>query len=358
MRVLQVHKDFEPLQGGGGTARHIHGLSKALVEHGCEVRVIAPLPEQIVTPYVSIPASRLQFWQHMRWADVVHVHGARSSYAVAGALASKAAGKPFFYTPHAYYDNGTAFNAFTKKNWDATAERFLLAEASCTFLLTDVWRDVLKQRGLPIDKTAIIPNCVTGAELAVTAMRGSAQKLTGSPAILSVGRLDPVKRLRDVVAALQLPELALAHLHIVGKGSERAAIEQCAADLGIGNRITLHGFVQDDDVAKMVAGSDVFILASEQEGLPTVLLEMLIGRLPIACSRIPGNMAIANVAGVTTHFDVGDHAGLARAVTYASQSIVSDESISALRREFTWEERAEDILDFYKSAAHPRQKAA
>ncbi len=358
MRVLQVHKDFEPHLGGGGTARHIHGLGTALAAHGCEVRVIAPKPEAISSPYATYAATRTQFWQHIKWADVVHVHGARSSYAFAAALVSKALGKPFFYTPHAYYDNGSELNAFAKRRWDGTAERFLLRECHTTFLLTDAWRAVLASRGLPLDRTAIIPNCVTGSELAIKNLGTAVSKLDGSPAILSVGRLDPVKRLGDVVTALARPELAKAHLHIVGKGPERDSLEALALALGVKNRVTLHGFASDEEVSRMATGADVFVLASEQEGLPTVLLEMLIAKLPIACSRIPGNLAIATVAGVKAHFEVGDIASMAVALRDAATIPVSADAIAAIMKEFTWENRARDILNHYESALHPQRQAA
>jgi glycosyltransferase involved in cell wall biosynthesis len=354
VRVLQVHKDFEPYQGGGGTARHIHGLGTALVGHGCTVRVIAPAPEDVQKPYSTVAATRGDFAGHIKWADVVHVHGARSSYAAVAAVKAKMAGKPFFYTPHAYYDNGTPLNNFAKKIWDRTAEKFLLEAGAKTFLLTPVWREVLSARGISMKNTAIIPNCVTGAELSGKPQGPDIVRLVGAPSILSVGRLDPVKRLRDVITALTRPELSTAHLHIVGKGSERDGLAGLAQSLGVASRVTLHGFVSDADVLRMVGGADLFILASEQEGLPTVLLEMLIAELPIACSRIPGNMAIASVAGVTTTFEVGDTAGMAAAIQNAASSTVSAGAIKALRDEFTWEKRAGDILAIYRAACGAR----
>ncbi len=350
MRILQVHKDFEPNKGGGGTARHIHGLGIALVNRGCDVRVVAPDAEAVDAPYQSIVTLQSELAKHVDWADIVHVHGARSRYAVSGAYAARQAGKPFCYTPHAYYGGRTAFNAVKKWGWDQTAERFLLSAGACTILLTDVWRQVLQQRGLPTHKTAIIPNCVTEEDLLVSLVPETSTKLSGAPAILSIGRLDAVKRLTDVVEALARPDLADAHFHIVGRGAEKATIEAKVAALDLSNRVTLYGFVSDADVAKMIRGADVFVLASEQEGLPTVLLEMLMAKRSIACSRIPGNLAITSVAGVDTIFDVGDIEGLAREVKRAAQMQVLDVQIEQLKRQFTWERRVDDVLGVYQSA--------
>lgn len=355
MRVLHVHKDYEPLRGGGGTARHIHGLARALVGLGCEVRVAAPAPELLRASYLTVAAGQAELRRQVAWADIVHVHGARSGYCLAGAIWAALAAKPFCYTPHAYYAGATAANRAAKWLWDHVAEAFIAGRAATTILLTPVWREVLRVRGIPVDRTVIIPNCVLRSDLAVAAAGGA--RLPGIPAILSVGRLDPVKRTGDVIRALALPDLASGHLHLVGKGEDRAALEALATKLGVRDRITFHGFVDDAGVQRMAAGADVFVLASEQEGLPTVLLEMLLSRLPVVCTRIPGNLAITQVAGIDATYEIGDVAALARLLAAAPGTTVPQAAADAVARSFTWEERAREVLACYLRAA-PGDRAA
>jgi glycosyltransferase involved in cell wall biosynthesis len=181
--------------------------------------------------------------------------------------------------------------------------------------------------------------------------------MTGSPAILSVGRLDKVKRLDDVIRALAEPSLASGHLHIVGKGPEREALEALAHELAVADRVTFHGFVDDEGVAAMMAGGHVFALASEQEGLPTVLLEALTAGMPIVCSRIPGNLAIARVADVDSTFEVGDVRKLATLLAESVNADVPMHAKEALRRAFTWEHRAEEILALYRRGLAGNKKA-
>lgn len=351
MRILQVHKDFEPLKGGGGTARHIHGLARALAAGGHEVRVASLDPEIIGTPYHSLHAPAHKLGPHIGWADVVHVHGARSKYAVAGAAQAYARGKPFVYTPHAYYGPHSRANAAFKAVWDRTAEKFLLERGAGTILLTDAWYGWLGERGISADRTVIIPNCVLGADLAAAPAGTGARDLPGEPAILTIGRLDPVKRVGDVIRALASPALSRGHFHVVGRGEQREELEALARGAGVADRVTFHGFVDDAGVARMIAQADAFVLASEQEGLPTVLLEMLIARLPVVCTRIPGNLAITDVAGVRTTYDVGDIAALADLLARAGAEPVADGAVAALRDAFTWEKRADDVLALYARAA-------
>ena len=346
MKVLQVHKDFQPLLGGGGTARHIHGLARALAAKGCEVHVVAPDAEDVRTPYMTARATAGGLGSHLAWADVVHVHGARSGYAVRGALGAARRRKPFFYTPHAFYAPHNAVNRLTKAMWDRTAERFLLEKGSQTILLTDAWFGWLKDRGISTARTSIIANCITATDLI---MPETPAPMAGCPAILSIGRLDKVKRIRDVICALAEPVLADGHLHIVGKGQERDALEMLARQKGVADRVTLYGFVNDHGVAAMMAGGDVFVLASEQEGLPTVLLESLMAGMPIVCSRIPGNLAIASVAKIESTYDVGDVPALARLLAASVDVKVPVEAVEALRHAFTWECRVHEILALYRA---------
>ena len=349
MRILQVHKDFEPLKGGGGTARHIHGLAQTLATRAHEIRVASLHPEIIKTPYHSMHASAKGLIPHIDWADVVHVHGARSKYALAGAALAKARGKPFFYTPHAFYEAHGRANAAFKAAWDRTAEKFLLEQGACTILLTDAWYGWLKDRGISAERTTIIPNCVREQDLPVPP-QDTVSRLPGSPAILTIGRLDPVKRVDDVIRALALPALRNGHFHIVGRGDQREGLEALAREKGVADRVTFHGFVDDAGVARMMAGSDAFVLASEQEGLPTVLLEMLIARVPVVCTRIPGNLAIADVAGIKTTCAVGDVPALAKLLSEAGSQRIGDDAVARLKRAFTWEHRVADVLALYEKA--------
>lgn len=347
MRVLHVHKDFQPLAGGGGTARHIHGLAQVLVERGEAVRVVALDAAPAGEPYEVARASALELKQHIAWADVVHVHGARSKYAVAGAVLAKAAGKPFFYTPHAFYVPRNAVKGVAKWVWDRTAEKFLVERGQGTILLTDYWRGWLRNHGISPERTTIIPNCVLERDL--TLPPAEAPALAGSPAILTIGRLDPVKRVDDVIRALARSGLEQAHFHIVGKGAEREALQQLAQAEGVADRVTFYGFVDDTGVAAMMRGADVFVLASEQEGLPTVLLEALLAGFPIVCTQIPGNLAITEVAGVTATYPVGDIGALSALLADARAIEVPDGAADKLRRHFTWEYRTDDIRALYRN---------
>ncbi|WP_386340051.1 glycosyltransferase family 4 protein [Xanthomonas citri pv. citri] len=349
MRILHVYKDFAPHSGGGGVARHIHGLAVTLADAGHTLRIVAPLAEDGISPhgYTVVRATASQLWHHVGWADVVHVHGARTPIAaIAGALA-RLRGKRVIYTPHCYYDDDLAASKRARKwCWDRLIEKPLLQSAQPTVLLSAYWQQYLSQRRLPPKRALLLPNAVLAAEQCLPAT--SRQPLLGAPALLSVGRLDAVKRLQDAIAALTQPNMDAAVLHVVGRGPDRARLEACAVALGVAARVHFHGFVSDAEVAAMAAQADVFVLPSAVEGMPTVLIEMLLHGCPVVASDIPGNRSILAQIGLQAALHrLGDSAALAGCIRVQRQQRIGPERIARVRADFTWEGLRAQVLALY-----------
>jgi glycosyltransferase involved in cell wall biosynthesis len=73
---------------------------------------------------------------------------------------------------------------------------------------------------------------------------------------------------------------------LAGDGSRRAALEQRAAALGLGDRVRFAG--QVDDLGPLLAASDAVVMPSRWEGLPLVLLEALARARPVVASAVGG----------------------------------------------------------------------
>lgn len=98
--------------------------------------------------------------------------------------------------------------------------------------------------------------------------------------VAHVGRLDPIKRQGDLIAAAQ--DIALTHADIdfilVGRGPHLAALERHAHGLA-----NLRFVAQLDDMAGFLRAADIFVLCSDHEASPLALLEaMAAGRAIIA----------------------------------------------------------------------------
>lgn len=346
LRVLHVSKEFEPLSSG--VARHIQGLATAIQAEGAARLTI-------LAPAINASGSRLdvrqggyrRLWSELAEHDLVHVHGARTPIAAFTALLAVIRGVPLVYTPHCYYDTGSWWLRLLKRMWDSTVERLMVRAASAVVLLHKGWETDLARRGLQPTRILIIPNCIDDHRQPAVA---SPVPLEGAPALLSIGRLDPVKRLDDVIAALKTPALEQAVLHIVGQGSDRSRLETLTAQWGLSSRVRFHGWQDDAVTQQMMAGCNAMVLASEREGMPTVILEALLAGVPIVCSDIEGCRAITDTVGWHAEFALGDIAALGTRAAQCAQSPVPASVIEAVRQGFTWQRKAAELLAFYQQA--------
>lgn len=107
------------------------------------------------------------------------------------------------------------------------------------------------------------------------------------PLALYLGRLSPEKNARFLLEALARPELAQAHLLLVGDGLERNALESCARQLRLDGRTHFVGQVAAADIPAYTSLADLFVTASKIEMLPVAILEALAAGLPILALDVP-----------------------------------------------------------------------
>jgi glycosyltransferase involved in cell wall biosynthesis len=73
---------------------------------------------------------------------------------------------------------------------------------------------------------------------------------------------------------------------VAGNGSHRDVLVEEAHRSGVGERVIFAGMRKD--VPRLLAASDIFVLPTLTEALPTVLAEAMAARLPIVASRVGG----------------------------------------------------------------------
>lgn len=101
--------------------------------------------------------------------------------------------------------------------------------------------------------------------------------------LLGVGRLAPQKRWDRLIDAFDRIADRDVSLMIVGEGAERPRLEAQIAALGLGDRVSLPGHV--DDPTPVIARAAALALVSDFEGVPGVLREALAVGTPLVSTE-------------------------------------------------------------------------
>jgi len=134
----------------------------------------------------------------------------------------------------------------------------------------------------------VIPN---GVNVAAIAARARPRVDIGDrPAsLMTAARFAPEKRLDVLVrTAAKLPESLVGAVDLYGEGTEREALHRLIVDLGAERRVSLHPWAPD--IPEQMAKHDLFVLPSDAEGMPYVLLEAMAAGIPVVASDVPGNV--------------------------------------------------------------------
>ena len=121
-----------------------------------------------------------------------------------------------------------------------------------------------------------VPNAyITDSMLAPSPPRAS-----GPPRLVTAGRMVKQKRHDILLRALAMSARKDTRLTILGDGPWRGQLEELVKTLGIADRVGMPGYTAD--VLPELRRSDLFVLSSDYEGLPAVVLEALACNLPVA----------------------------------------------------------------------------
>ena len=106
--------------------------------------------------------------------------------------------------------------------------------------------------------------------------------------LITVGRLEPQKNHQVLLKAFAsvIQRYQDTTLLIVGDGSLKVRLKKLVSDLGLEKHVIFTGV--RNDVSNLLAISDAFILVSNWEGMPNVILEALASGLPVVATAVGG----------------------------------------------------------------------
>lgn len=157
----------------------------------------------------------------------------------------------------------------------------------CRYLtVSEVTRGELADLGVDPERSAVVPNGLDAEET-------PGIERSATPSLVAVSRLVPHKRIEhaiDVVARLsqRWPDL---RLDIVGCGPWRDVLADYAEQRGVGERVTLHGWVDEAEKHAILARSWVHLCPSVKEGWGLVIMEAAAHGVPSVAYRSAGGVA-------------------------------------------------------------------
>ena len=261
--------------------------------------------------------------------DIIHLqdHFLISKTVIA---VNKAYNIPIIATNHFMPENITVLIKGDK--WQQRVEKYLWREFSKVYnqvtLVTtptetgvSIMRPHLKKQvatlaiSSGIDLTLFTPNGDT-----VTVK--NKYNIPNKPTILYVGRLDPEKRIEEILeaVAIAIKKVDFTFL-VVGKGTKKIELEQLAISLGIADNVIFTGFVPDEDLPIIYKLSRCFIIASIAELLSLVTLQAMASGLPLIAVRAGALVELVNGNGYL--YNEGD----VNAIVAAIQEICTNDIV-------------------------------
>ncbi len=259
---------------------------------------------------------------------VIHTHSSKAG--ILGRFAAWRSGSRALrvHSPHAF-----AFEMNlprSRRTLFLAAERFAGRITDLLVCACEGEREIaLRHRIVPPSKAAVVR---TGVDLRAFHPQANAHRIReeiGLPQrhriVGTVGAIVEQKGHRTFVEAapLVIEEMPHTTFAIAGSGVLRQELEARVAELGLGRRFRFLG--RRDDIPRVLATLDLFVMPSLWEGMPYALVEAMAVGVPVVGSDIPGIADIVQPQRTGRLAPPGDPVALAEAICTA----LTEDGVSA-----------------------------
>lgn len=321
--------------GSGGTARATMLVANGLAKRGVDVSLLVMRGGGIHTPMVdpqvklielnagaprgpAMLLGLLELVEILRTERPTQVVSAGNHMHVVTTIAHMMAGVPAcklvlkMTNPVERKHIGRIANA-ARRVW----YKWAFQRSDAVLLIADSTREEFRRtHRVAVCKLHVVDNpYITDAMLAV----GKRAAKFEQGALLAIGRLVPQKNYPLLLDALARITHLKWTLNVLGDGPLLKSLQGQAQALGIGDRVTFHGFVPDP--VAFLSRAHALVLSSAWEGQGAVLLEALACGCPVIAVRsTPAVGAVLDDGRYGTLVPPGDAKALAEAITAELES--------------------------------------
>ncbi len=221
-------------------------------------------------------------------------------------------------------------------------------------------KSIMAEYGISSNKISVIPNAVDidkfNPEINGTDIRKKLN-LGNEKIILFVGRLDFQKGIEFLISAFSevIKDFPDVKLIVVGDGPLKNRIKYIIYEHDLSKSVFLMGHATDEDLPKIYAASDLFVVPSLMEGFGIVYIEAM------SCGKACIGTSIGGVEDVIVNGYTGILVPPANsdAISQAIKTLLSDESMLKkfgkegrkwVLKNFTWGKVASQTLRVYSEA--------
>lgn len=230
----------------------------------------------------STSADRSAIEDAVRWGDVVHLHVPWDRRHRIFAAAARRAGRRYLLTPHGMLDRWTlGHRPLRKRCFLALGGRRVLEEAAviqCNSVSeAEQSRDCASRAQFAVAPLAVdLASCHSIPDLPDAAAEAP-------PRLLALGRLDPIKGLEVVIAALRLLQSrgVTATLEVAGEGPPEYVADLRAAAGESLPLVRFHGHVSGERKRALLGSVDLLVHPSFHENFGVALVEAMAAGRPV-----------------------------------------------------------------------------
>ncbi len=275
--------------------------------------------------------------------SLMHLHLSQAYYPEMVLLTSRLRSIP--YIVHFHLDVGPSgffgplFLVYKKILWGP-----LLRGASRVIVFSDEQSLLVEKKyRVPTSNIAIIPNGVRSQFFT----REPKIAFNSPSRILYVGRFSVQKRVDRLIKAVALLNVPV-EVALVGDGEEAAALQRLTKELGLKN-IVFVGKKYGDALLEYYRSADMFVLPSDIEGMPLVLLEAMAAGLPVIGSNVAGIRELIEEVGIVADPSPVNLASAIEAVA-RSNSLAQELSKKSVdkARQYSWPTVIDRLEDVYR----------
>jgi glycosyltransferase involved in cell wall biosynthesis len=172
-------------------------------------------------------------------------------------------------------------------------------------------------------------------------------KKEGQINVLFVSRLIKGKGLQYIIpqmGRINQECLQKIHLTIVGDGPYRMELEKIAKESKMSQYISFEGKKKKEELYIYYDQADLFILPSESEGMPNVVLEAMAMGLPIIMTPCGGSEELIHNNGYVVSIERFTDSIIALCNNTQKRNAMGKQSEILARTRFSWEEKAKEYI--------------